>query len=1072
MPDLSWTASLDVTHVSKALSKIDREAKELGVSFDKSFKTADEAVKYLQENISGLETALVRLKKEQSDVKLLPDSEGRTERLKALKIEIDDVTTSLRQNKKWQQDLSKAQKEDVGNTNTQINSFRSLFTIFQAGTKTSHSLVGGFKAINAALKANPFGVVVLAAAAVVGVFTKLYNSLQPVKNLVDGISNAFNSLGTSIANALGMETVSQHEAKIKQLEEQKEKLDDLKESVSDIDKEIDNLKEKNKTPKQRLSEIDSQISDYEKAVDSYQKLWDKKTPQWKKENSSGVLATNLEGAKKQLELAELQRDEIKKEIDDEESRVKKEQEQESERLKKQADELEKQRKSYLQALLDDSNNLKYAPRQRKINWMEEGHDKVMAQIELDYEKEIDSIKKYESQKIAEYNKLYGKNYETIGELPQSVREPIQGVVGERTQNAESQRGTSTRNYYNGILSKYQDFETQRKNIRDKYAEDEKLLRKKDTEESKAALAELERAYKKELEANSVEQRNYIKANSVVLKKAFGGSAIKTKKELEEVITILANYKAVLGAENEADALNIGKKLGFTDEETKKIWANGDKIQEETEAVTEDIDNLKKSRTGLKKISDDFINLAKSAKSGGLDFQANLDTLLNDISPVTNALGVMASRMQEIADISGNTKLQTYADGIATISRLYNSASAGAKIGGGIGAVVGFGVGAINEVISSRIGQQEAAKELRDAYARIGEEIEHNIYLEEIWKNTSSIFGNSVVNSISDSIDNIDSANEKMSEKLAQIQESYRNQYKYMYDSSNSKNQHFFADETAYYKNLFDAYNNETLTIQQLLKNVRLKDGQKIEDFDIYNTDGSVNITNLETLVPEISEASNNKNLDNLQELFTAYIEYAKDAETATEELTDSYESLFGGLSNSLADDLINAFSVGTDAGEGMSKTVAKYFQKYFVDAMSDDITKVLNKYGKELEDALNSGDEDAINAVKTKIDSETNALIQSQQTRLQFLKDNGYLDTNTSLSSSTAKGIAQASQDSIDDLNGRFTAIQSHTYSINENMKEMQTRQSVILNEIMGIHTDTSSLKTMFINGTARVKIN
>ena len=77
-----------------------------------------------------------------------------------------------------------------------------------------------------------------------------------------------------------------------------------------------------------------------------------------------------------------------------------------------------------------------------------------------------------------------------------------------------------------------------------------------------------------------------------------------------------------------------------------------------------------------------------------------------------------------------------------------------------------------------------------------------------------------------------------------------------------------------------------------------------------------------------------------------------------------------------------------------------------------------------------------------------------------------------SLSSSAAKGIAQASQDSVDELNGRFTAIQSHTYSINENMKEMQTRQAVILTEIMGIHTDTSSLKTMLINGTARVKIN
>ena len=113
-----------------------------------------------------------------------------------------------------------------------------------------------------------------------------------------------------------------------------------------------------------------------------------------------------------------------------------------------------------------------------------------------------------------------------------------------TADAEGKKENAGSSYYNGILSKYQDFETQRKNIRDKYEEDAELLRKKDTEESKAALAELERAYKKELEANSVEQRNYIKANSDVLKKAFSGSTIKTKKELEEVITILANCKAV------------------------------------------------------------------------------------------------------------------------------------------------------------------------------------------------------------------------------------------------------------------------------------------------------------------------------------------------------------------------------------------------------------------------------------------------------------------------------------------------------------------------------------------------
>lgn len=990
MPDLSWTASIDVTNVSKALSKIDREANELGVSFDKSFKTADEAIKYFGENISSLETALVRLRKEQADIKLLPQTQERTERLKELKIEVDDVTTSLRQNKKWQQDLSKAQKEDVGNTNTQITSFRSLFRIFQSGTKTSHSLAGGFKAINAVLKANPFGVVVLAAAAVVGVFKKLYNSLQPLKNLVDGISNTFNSLGTSIANALGMETVSQHDAKIKQLEEQKEKLDDLKESVSDIDKEIDKLKEKNKTPQQRLIEIDAQISGYEKDVDAYQKMWDKKSPQWQKDNSSGELATNLEGAKKQLELAKLQRDEIKKEIAEEDAKAKKAQAEEAERLKKQAEEFDKKRKSYLQALLDDSSDLKYAPRQREINWMEEGHDKVMAQIQLDYEKEIDSVKKYEKDKLTEYNKLYGTKYATIGELPQSVREPIQGVVGERTQNAESQRETSISNYYNGILSKYQDFETQRNNIRDKYANDAKQLRTKDTEESKAALAELGRAYKKELEANSVEQRNYIKANSDVLKKAFVGSTIKTKKELEEVITILENYKAVLGADNEADALNIGKKLGFTDEDTKKIWANGEKIQEEIEAVTEDIDNLKQSRTGLKKIADDFRNLAKSAKSGGLDFEDLMSTALGYADGLASALSSISETMYDIAEVSNNGKLKQSAKSLSDASAIISGAISGAKLGstlGPYGALIGAFGGAAIGLFKKHIEFQKEMAARQEEY------------------------------------------NRTLGETRKKYQE-LRNEY-YGSGRGGSFNPNIF-DET-----LIDKL-NAYLTAQR----------------DYQSTVNAGRYTG-------VRGRGGESDLEYTEKL-TEKLEVMKNAR---DEFISGLSSSFGSLGNSLADSLVSAIQAGISATEDLDKSIDNAFESYYKQMLASEFNSWLTDYEKDIyERALNGEDLSQLRE-QMKIDAQGKAL----ELRRDYAD---YFSNSDSLSSSTAKGIAQASQDSVDDLNGRFTAIQSHTYSINENMKEMQTRQAVILTEIMGIHTDTSSLKTMFINGTARVKIN
>jgi hypothetical protein len=57
-------------------------------------------------------------------------------------------------------------------------------------------------------------------------------------------------------------------------------------------------------------------------------------------------------------------------------------------------------------------------------------------------------------------------------------------------------------------------------------------------------------------------------------------------------------------------------------------------------------------------------------------------------------------------------------------------------------------------------------------------------------------------------------------------------------------------------------------------------------------------------------------------------------------------------------------------------------------------------------------------------------------------------------------GITSMSQDSADEMNGRLTQMQSHTFSINENVKqitEFASRQLVI---IQGIHSDTSTLVT------------
>ncbi len=59
------------------------------------------------------------------------------------------------------------------------------------------------------------------------------------------------------------------------------------------------------------------------------------------------------------------------------------------------------------------------------------------------------------------------------------------------------------------------------------------------------------------------------------------------------------------------------------------------------------------------------------------------------------------------------------------------------------------------------------------------------------------------------------------------------------------------------------------------------------------------------------------------------------------------------------------------------------------------------------------------------------------------------------------KGIATASQESVDELNGRATAIQGHTYSISENTKLLLQNTNNILRSVQVIEHNTERLHAM-----------
>lgn len=70
----------------------------------------------------------------------------------------------------------------------------------------------------------------------------------------------------------------------------------------------------------------------------------------------------------------------------------------------------------------------------------------------------------------------------------------------------------------------------------------------------------------------------------------------------------------------------------------------------------------------------------------------------------------------------------------------------------------------------------------------------------------------------------------------------------------------------------------------------------------------------------------------------------------------------------------------------------------------------------------------------------------------------------------SSKGIANASQDSVDELNGRATAIQGHTYSISENTKLLVATSNRILESVLNIEVNTDGLSARMETVESHVK--
>jgi len=223
--------------------------------------------------------------------------------------------------------------------------------------------------------------------------------------------------------------------------------------------------------------------------------------------------------------------------------------------------------------------------------------------------------------------------------------------------------------------------------------------------------------------------------------------------------------------------------------------------------------------------------------------------------------------------------------------------------------------------------------------------------------------------------------------------------------------------------------------------------------------------------------------DNTKQLIQNALEWADAIKEANKQIKEVVTDLAGDLGNSLKKSIIDAWKAGEDASKNMFDAASKSLEGFVENMLYSTIfSDVFNQFQQDLIDSLNpaSGDGDIIDdfdrlmANMDSLDDMYIALMDSIQKRAG---DKGYKlwqDDNTQRKASE-KGVQTMTQDSALEMNGRLTGIQSHTFEMNESLKNLvacRTENNVIASDIRNGMTLLATNSERILNHLAGIEGN
>ena len=755
-------------------------------------------------------------------------------------------------------------------------------------------------------------------------------------------------------------------------------------------------------------------------------------------------------------------------------------EEERKRRQEEAEKLLKQQEQLSEQLAEELLSLHRQNQQDEINLMREGTEKKLKQIDLDYQKQIDAIRKQEEEwSKAGNGKLTDKQAQKISEAytnAESMRDKDISDVTEGQLKAEQQA-------LNDYLKEYGTFQQQKLAIAQEYAEkirkaqeengvnsaQVKLLEKqrdvaiqnKETEAIKAnidwvtvfgefgsmfsdmikpALDEAKKYVRTDKFKNSdqASQKSLIDAISQMEKSLGGTSGVNFKKLGEDVKAYqIAEQNRISAIGIETAALERLKKSqddytkaqkGGTESE-KQAAANAletarqnadiasANVKTQTDIANQAQRNVTDTATILKASMENLLGGLQQISSGGL-YNA-YSGIIKTVNGFKDVIGKTSESLKEVPIVGWILSIiDVLKDGLSDL------------VGGLLDAVLNAVSGIIGDVLSG------------DLFVTIGKSLRNgigNILNAISFGGFNSLFGiGGNAKEVQETIDRLTDRNETLQTAIEDLTdemkaskgmksvESYREAVKYQEEVN--KNYLQIAKEQAGYHKSHGSWQHYLKWTDEMLEHARKATGMQ----DFSGTDSLWNLTpeqmkalRSDVWLWDIMESSGKGGYgERVTDKLDDYIEQAG----KLEELTDSlYEGLIGMSFDSMYDSFISSLMDMEKSAEDFADDISKYFMQAMLsnaigEQFSDKLRTWYDKFGEAMKD---DGTLDN-NERKELMDEYMGYVDEAMKLRDELAAATGYdkISQESTSQSASSKGFQAMSQDTGEELNGRFTALQ------------------------------------------------